>query len=57
MAESGVADELSLRQLFEAGWEAQRKVESGQISSNTDDYKVLVVTTDYINSPHTQYTL
>ncbi len=38
-----VADEPSLRQLFEAGWEAQRKIESGETRSNTDDYKVCLL--------------
>ncbi|XP_064397131.1 immunoglobulin-binding protein 1-like [Halichondria panicea] len=42
MAKMDVSDEPTLRQLFEAGWEAQRKTESGELSSNTQDYKVLV---------------
>ncbi len=40
MAKMDVSDEPTLRQLFEAGWEAQRKTESGELSSNTQDYKV-----------------
>ena len=40
MAELDVVDEPTLRQVFEAGWEAQRKIDSGELSSNTDDYKV-----------------
>ncbi len=40
MAKMDVTDQPTLRQLFEAGWEAQRKTESGELSSNTQDYKV-----------------
>ncbi len=44
-----VADEPTLRQLFEAGWEAQRKTESGELSSNTQDYKVRI---SYVHELH-----
>ena len=36
-AEEGAA---TLGEVFESGWEAQRKVDSGEMSSNSDDFKV-----------------
>lgn len=43
MAEGGevVADAQSLQALFKEGWNAQKKIESDELSPGSDDYKVI----------------
>ena len=40
MAESLHGDSLTLAELFQKGWDAQAKADSGELSSNSKEFKV-----------------
>lgn len=42
MAESQLGDSLTLAELFQKGWEAQMKADSGELSSNSKEFQVQV---------------
>jgi len=42
MAESQHGDSLTLAELFQKGWEAQMKADSGELSSNSKEFQVQV---------------
>jgi len=44
MAESQHGDSLTLAELFQKGWEAQMKADSGELSSNSKEFQGAGVT-------------
>ena len=43
------ADDLSLPELFQKGWDTQKEVESGELPSNSKEFQVSNLWTHYDN--------